>query len=73
MGAEFLFMDDNARPNLENIVDEYLQSEDITPTRGLLATDLVIFGKLEERRSSTSIAKEFGINKSVVSRSWKAF
>ncbi|GFS73192.1 transposable element Tcb1 transposase [Trichonephila clavipes] len=30
MGAEFLFMDDNARPHLANIVDEYLQSEDIT-------------------------------------------
>ncbi|GFW39520.1 transposable element Tcb1 transposase [Trichonephila clavipes] len=30
MGAEFLFMDDNARPHLENIVDKYLQSEDIT-------------------------------------------
>ncbi|GFX93999.1 transposable element Tcb1 transposase [Trichonephila clavipes] len=30
MGAEFLFMDDNARPHRENIVDECLQSEDIT-------------------------------------------
>ncbi|GFW51320.1 transposable element Tc3 transposase [Trichonephila clavipes] len=30
MGAEFLFMDDNARPLCANIVDEYLQSEDIT-------------------------------------------
>ncbi|GBM93371.1 Transposable element Tcb2 transposase [Araneus ventricosus] len=30
MGAEFLFMDDNARPHRANIVDEYLQSEDIT-------------------------------------------
>ncbi|GFV48452.1 ATP-dependent DNA helicase [Trichonephila clavipes] len=30
MGAEFLFMDDNARPPRANIVDEYLQSEDIT-------------------------------------------
>ncbi|GFW67166.1 transposable element Tcb2 transposase [Trichonephila clavipes] len=30
MGAEFLFMDDNARPHLANIVDECLQSEDIT-------------------------------------------
>ncbi|GFY20377.1 DDE_3 domain-containing protein [Trichonephila clavipes] len=30
MGAEFLFMDDNARPHLVNIVDECLQSEDIT-------------------------------------------
>ncbi|GFV58021.1 uncharacterized protein TNCV_2573171 [Trichonephila clavipes] len=28
-GAEFLFMDDNARPHRENIVDECLQSEDI--------------------------------------------
>ncbi|GFX43706.1 transposable element Tcb1 transposase [Trichonephila clavipes] len=28
MGVEF--MDDNARPHRENIVDEYLQSEDIT-------------------------------------------
>ncbi|GFU26767.1 transposable element Tcb1 transposase [Trichonephila clavipes] len=30
MGAEFLFMDDNARPYCANIVDERLQSEDIT-------------------------------------------
>ncbi|GFT21133.1 DDE_3 domain-containing protein [Trichonephila clavipes] len=31
MGAEFLFMDDNARPQRANIADECLQSEDITP------------------------------------------
>ncbi|GFX43610.1 DDE_3 domain-containing protein [Trichonephila clavipes] len=30
MGADFLFMDDNARPHRVNIVDECLQSEDIT-------------------------------------------
>ncbi|GFX44190.1 transposable element Tcb2 transposase [Trichonephila clavipes] len=30
MGDEFLFMDDNARPYRANIVDECLQSEDIT-------------------------------------------
>ncbi|GFX07816.1 DDE_3 domain-containing protein [Trichonephila clavipes] len=30
MGAEFLFMDDNARSHHANIVNEYLQSEDIT-------------------------------------------
>ncbi|GFU99261.1 transposable element Tcb1 transposase [Trichonephila clavipes] len=30
MDAEFLFMDDNARPHRANIVDECLQSEDIT-------------------------------------------
>ncbi|GFT28915.1 transposable element Tcb1 transposase [Trichonephila clavipes] len=30
MGAEFLFMDDNARPYRANIVDECLQLEDIT-------------------------------------------
>ncbi|GFW29371.1 uncharacterized protein TNCV_743131 [Trichonephila clavipes] len=30
MGAEFLFMDDNTRPHHENIVEECLQSEDIT-------------------------------------------
>ncbi|GFX59559.1 transposable element Tcb1 transposase [Trichonephila clavipes] len=30
MGAEFLFMDVNARPHRAKIVDEYLQSEDIT-------------------------------------------
>ncbi|GFX46278.1 transposable element Tc3 transposase [Trichonephila clavipes] len=30
MGTEFLFMDDNARPHRANIVDECLQSEDIT-------------------------------------------
>ncbi|GFV74171.1 DDE_3 domain-containing protein [Trichonephila clavipes] len=30
MGSEFLFMDDNARPHCANIVDECLQSEDIT-------------------------------------------
>ncbi|GFU10176.1 DDE_3 domain-containing protein [Trichonephila clavipes] len=29
-GSEFLFMDDNARPHRANIVDECLQSEDIT-------------------------------------------
>ncbi|GFW44208.1 transposable element Tcb1 transposase [Trichonephila clavipes] len=30
MGVEFLFMDNNARPHRANIVDECLQSEDIT-------------------------------------------
>ncbi|GFW81480.1 transposable element Tcb1 transposase [Trichonephila clavipes] len=30
IGAEFLFMDDNARPHRANIVDKCLQSEDIT-------------------------------------------
>ncbi|GFX01475.1 DDE_3 domain-containing protein [Trichonephila clavipes] len=30
MGAEFLLMDDNTRPHRANIVDECLQSEDIT-------------------------------------------
>ncbi|GFX66845.1 transposable element Tcb1 transposase [Trichonephila clavipes] len=30
MGTEFLFMDDNARPHRANIVDERLQSKDIT-------------------------------------------
>ncbi|GFW82719.1 transposable element Tc3 transposase [Trichonephila clavipes] len=30
MGAQFLFMDDNARPRHANIVGEWLQSEDIT-------------------------------------------
>ncbi|GFV91772.1 transposable element Tc3 transposase [Trichonephila clavipes] len=30
MGAEFLFLDDNARPHRANIVDECLQLEDIT-------------------------------------------
>ncbi|GFT11116.1 transposable element Tcb1 transposase [Trichonephila clavipes] len=30
MGAEFLFMDDNTRPHHANIVNECLQSEDIT-------------------------------------------
>ncbi|GFV25789.1 transposable element Tcb1 transposase [Trichonephila clavipes] len=30
MGAEFLLMDDNARPHRANIVDECFQSEDIT-------------------------------------------
>ncbi|GFW56328.1 uncharacterized protein TNCV_2088371 [Trichonephila clavipes] len=30
MGAVFLFMDDNARPHCANIVDDCLQSEDIT-------------------------------------------
>ncbi|GFU09543.1 transposable element Tcb1 transposase [Trichonephila clavipes] len=29
MGTEFLFMDDNACPHCETIVDECLQSEDI--------------------------------------------
>ncbi|GFV39455.1 DDE_3 domain-containing protein [Trichonephila clavipes] len=30
MGAEFLFMDDKARPHSANIVDECLQSENVT-------------------------------------------
>ncbi|GFU66583.1 transposable element Tcb1 transposase [Trichonephila clavipes] len=30
MGAEFLFMDDNARPHRANIVDKCLQSQNIT-------------------------------------------
>ncbi|GFU51210.1 uncharacterized protein TNCV_505841 [Trichonephila clavipes] len=30
-------------------------------------------GKLEEGRTVTSVAAEFGINKSVVSRAWKVF
>ncbi|GFU68319.1 transposable element Tcb2 transposase [Trichonephila clavipes] len=30
VGAEFLFMDDNAHPHRSNIVDECLQSDDIT-------------------------------------------
>ncbi|GFS60621.1 DDE_3 domain-containing protein [Trichonephila clavipes] len=30
MGVEFLFMDDNAHPHHAKIVDECLQSEDIT-------------------------------------------
>ncbi|GFW55766.1 DDE_3 domain-containing protein [Trichonephila clavipes] len=30
MSAEFMFMYDNARPHRANIVDECLQSEDIT-------------------------------------------
>ncbi|KFM63443.1 hypothetical protein X975_12273, partial [Stegodyphus mimosarum] len=32
-----------------------------------------MIGKLEEGRSVTSVAEEFGINKSVVSRAWSAF
>ncbi|GFX13601.1 transposable element Tcb2 transposase [Trichonephila clavipes] len=32
-----------------------------------------IIRKLEEGRTVTSVAAEFGINKSVVSRAWKAF
>ncbi|GFW82174.1 transposable element Tcb2 transposase [Trichonephila clavipes] len=32
-----------------------------------------MIGKLKERRTVTSVAAEFGINKSVVSRAWKAF
>ncbi|GFW63315.1 transposable element Tcb2 transposase [Trichonephila clavipes] len=32
-----------------------------------------IIGKLEEGRTVTSVAAEFGIDKSVVSRAWKAF
>ncbi|GFW65350.1 DDE_3 domain-containing protein [Trichonephila clavipes] len=30
MGAESLFMDDNTRPHRANILNEFLQSEDIT-------------------------------------------
>ncbi|GFU05275.1 transposable element Tcb2 transposase [Trichonephila clavipes] len=33
----------------------------------------IMIGKLEEGRTVTSVAAEFGINKSVVSRAWKAF
>ncbi|GFY19043.1 transposable element Tcb2 transposase [Trichonephila clavipes] len=32
-----------------------------------------MIGKLEEGRTVTSVAAEFGINKRVVSRAWKAF
>ncbi|GFT16596.1 transposable element Tcb2 transposase [Trichonephila clavipes] len=32
-----------------------------------------MIGKLEEGRTVTSVAAEFGINKSVVSRAWKGF
>ncbi|GFX51221.1 uncharacterized protein TNCV_2735721 [Trichonephila clavipes] len=32
-----------------------------------------MIGKVEEGRTVTSVAAEFGINKSVVSRAWKAF
>ncbi|GFV37252.1 transposable element Tcb2 transposase [Trichonephila clavipes] len=32
-----------------------------------------MIGKLEEGRNVTSVAAEFGINKRVVSRAWKAF
>ncbi|XP_054713588.1 uncharacterized protein LOC129223050 [Uloborus diversus] len=32
-----------------------------------------MIGKLEEGRSVTSVAEEFGINKSVVSRAWNVF
>ncbi|GFT53806.1 transposable element Tcb2 transposase [Trichonephila clavipes] len=32
-----------------------------------------VIGKLEEGRTVTSVAAELGINKSVVSRAWKAF
>ncbi|GFS47251.1 uncharacterized protein TNCV_3241011 [Trichonephila clavipes] len=32
-----------------------------------------MIGKLEEGHTVTSVAAEFGINKSIVSRAWKAF
>ncbi|GFV67191.1 transposable element Tcb2 transposase [Trichonephila clavipes] len=32
-----------------------------------------MIGKLKEGRTVTSVAAEFGINKSIVSRAWKAF
>ncbi|GFX01284.1 transposable element Tcb2 transposase [Trichonephila clavipes] len=32
-----------------------------------------MIGKLEDGRTVTSVAAEFGINKSIVSRAWKAF
>ncbi|GFT52316.1 transposable element Tcb2 transposase [Trichonephila clavipes] len=42
MGAEFLFMDGNARPHHANIVDECLQSEDITRMDWpAISTDLI--------------------------------
>ncbi|GFX46836.1 transposable element Tcb2 transposase [Trichonephila clavipes] len=128
MGAEFLFMHDNARPRRSNIVDECLQSEDITRMnwpayspdlnpikhvwdmlgrriaarqpppiclpelwRALLGEwcnipqdqidNLIlslprrcrIIGKLEEGLSVTSVAAEFGIAHSIVSRLWRQF
>ncbi|GFV51958.1 transposable element Tcb2 transposase [Trichonephila clavipes] len=39
--------------------------DDFTPER--------MIGKLEEGRTVNNVAAEFGINKSVVSRAWKAF
>ncbi|GFW08445.1 uncharacterized protein TNCV_2774671 [Trichonephila clavipes] len=41
MGAEFLFMDDNARPHCANIVDECFQSENITCPKVLWAESRV--------------------------------
>ncbi|GFV28950.1 transposable element Tcb2 transposase [Trichonephila clavipes] len=32
-----------------------------------------MIGKLQERCTVTSVAAEYGINKSVISRAWKAF
>ncbi|GFY12316.1 uncharacterized protein TNCV_284191 [Trichonephila clavipes] len=51
MGAKFLFMDDNARPHRANIVDECLQSEDIT-RKGLAS----IFTGLESNRACVGYA-----------------
>ncbi|GFU98750.1 uncharacterized protein TNCV_1214661 [Trichonephila clavipes] len=54
MGAEFLFMDDNAHPHRANIVDECLQSEDITHRYSIgLAS---IFTGLESNRACMGYA-----------------
>ncbi|GFX42073.1 transposable element Tcb1 transposase [Trichonephila clavipes] len=52
MGAECLFMDDNARPHLANIVDECLQSEDITR----MDWTHQIFTRLESNRACVGYA-----------------
>ncbi|GFV29263.1 uncharacterized protein TNCV_4602951 [Trichonephila clavipes] len=52
MGAEFLFMDDNARPHRANIVDECLQSEGITRPYGLAS----ILTGLESNRACVGYA-----------------
>ncbi|GFY20485.1 hypothetical protein TNCV_211171 [Trichonephila clavipes] len=64
MGAEFLFMDDNARSHSANIVDECLQSEDITRMVPKMAPfDIVARGPADSsERFSSILQKHIGAN-----------
>ncbi|GFU44050.1 transposable element Tcb2 transposase [Trichonephila clavipes] len=57
------------------ILYKYLNGREFMARRNHLDdfTRRRMIGKLEEERTVTSVAAEFGINKSVVSRTWKEF